>query len=66
MTKERFTAILREYDVDPQQIEELWERRPTDDLDEPLLRKTTERFKNVLKEVREIYKEAIDESARSK
>jgi hypothetical protein len=40
MTRERFSEILKEYGFTDQQIELLWNTRPSDDLDEQKLRKT--------------------------
>lgn len=42
MTKEKFAEILKEYGFSDQQIELLWNTRPSSDLDEQKLRKTAE------------------------
>ena len=38
MTKDDFTKILKEYDVSDEQINSLWETRPSDMLSETSLR----------------------------
>ena len=42
MTRERFTEILKEYKFTNQQIELLWNNKPSDDLDEQRLKETAE------------------------
>lgn len=39
MTYERFKEILKQYDYSDEQIEDLWNTRPNDDLDEGALRR---------------------------
>lgn len=42
MTEKRFSEILKEYGFTDNQINLLWNSRPSDDLDEDKLRKTAE------------------------
>lgn len=42
MSREKFTEILKEYAFNDRQIELLWNGRPSDDLDEQILRETAE------------------------
>lgn len=42
MTREKFAGILKEYGFSDQQIELLWNSKPSGDLDEQKLRKTAE------------------------
>ncbi|KKT81296.1 MAG: hypothetical protein UW79_C0022G0011 [Candidatus Yanofskybacteria bacterium GW2011_GWA2_44_9] len=44
MTRERFAEILKEYDYSDQQIEILWNGRPTDELDEEDVRERAQRI----------------------
>ncbi len=44
MTKQRFSVILKECGFDDQQITILWGGRPSDDIDEATLRRTSERI----------------------
>jgi hypothetical protein len=49
MTKEKFASILREYGYDSQNIDELWETRKSDDIDEKRLRITAEHFQETFR-----------------
>ena len=42
MTKGEYNKILKEYDSTDNQIEELWNSKPEDDLDEERLKKAAE------------------------
>lgn len=44
MTKEKFYEILKEEGVNKTTIDGLWKTRPSDDLDEEILRKITREY----------------------
>ncbi len=48
MSKEKFVEVLKEYGFNDTQIELIWDKRPSDNLNEQTIRKVAARMKDTL------------------